>query len=121
MMELGNPCPFCRKEIEGFELGKWSSSTGAAGLWPASLKNLSELVSGEGFNAYFRNMFNGNEASYLRWKEVFGLSGIGAKGGGGSIETQVLGVMDSEDFLKLRAHWRSCAVGSSLRMRLFRW
>ncbi|GMH62179.1 hypothetical protein TrLO_g1492 [Triparma laevis f. longispina] len=51
----GDPCPFCRKEIEGFELGKWSSVTRAAGLWPASLKNLSELASVEGFNDYFRD------------------------------------------------------------------
>jgi len=79
-MELGDPCPCCRKEIEGFELGKWSSLTGAAGLWPASLKNLSELASGDGFNEYFRDSFNGNEATYLRWKDVFDV--LGMKGGG---------------------------------------
>ena len=60
-MKLGDQCPFCRKAIAGYELGKWSSSTGAAGLWPTSLKNLSELARNDGFNDYFRDVFNGNE------------------------------------------------------------
>jgi len=80
LMELGNPCPFCRKAIEGCQLGKWSSLTGAAGLWPTSLRNLSELASGEGFNDYFRDSFDGNEATYLRWKEVFYFWGIEGRG-----------------------------------------
>ena len=43
---------------------------GEHGLWPASLNFLSELASGEGFDEYFQRMLVGNEASYLRWKEV---------------------------------------------------
>jgi len=27
-------CPFCREEFERFEVGKWSNTTGAQGLWP---------------------------------------------------------------------------------------
>ncbi|GMH75567.1 hypothetical protein TL16_g06805 [Triparma laevis f. inornata] len=108
LMKLRDPCPFCRRQIQGYELGKWTSSTGAAGLWPALLKNLSELASGEGFNDYFRDLFNGNEASWRRWKEVFDVLGI-AKGGGGSIETQVLGITNSEDLVKLRALAKLCS------------
>ncbi|GMI09971.1 hypothetical protein TrLO_g15326, partial [Triparma laevis f. longispina] len=44
LIKWGNPCLFCRKEIEGYELGKWRASTGAAELLCASLKNLSELA-----------------------------------------------------------------------------
>jgi len=108
LMKLRDPCPFCRRPIQGYELGKWTSSTGAAGLWPASLKNLSELASGEGFSDYFRDLFNGNEASWRRWKEVFDVLGI-AKGGGGSIETQVLRITNSEDLVKLRALAELCS------------
>ncbi|GMH85628.1 hypothetical protein TL16_g10292 [Triparma laevis f. inornata] len=102
-MKQGDPCPFCRKQIEGYELGKWSSSPGAAELWPTSLRNLSELASGEGFNDYFRDSFNGNEATWKRWKEVFDVLGVGEKGGVGSIEAQVLGITNSEDLVKPRA------------------
>ena len=66
LMKKGDPCPSCRKAITGHKLGKWGSSTGAAGLWPTSLKNLSELASSEGVNDYFRDLFNGNEASWRR-------------------------------------------------------
>ncbi|GMH79864.1 hypothetical protein TL16_g08300 [Triparma laevis f. inornata] len=110
LMKQGDPCPFCRKEIEGFDLGKRSSSIGAAGLWHMSLRNLSELASGEGFNDYFRNMFNGNEATYLRWKKNFDVLGIEeGKGGGGLIETQVLKITNSEDLMKLRALAQLCS------------
>ncbi|GMH79874.1 hypothetical protein TL16_g08304 [Triparma laevis f. inornata] len=110
LMKQGDPCPFCRKEIEGFDLGKRSSSIGAAGLWHMSLRNLSELASGEGFNDYFRNMFNGNEATYLRWKKFFDVLGIEeGKGGGGLIETQVLKITNSEDLMKLRALAQLCS------------
>ncbi|GMI14070.1 hypothetical protein TrLO_g2129 [Triparma laevis f. longispina] len=83
-------------------------STGVAGLWPTSLKNLSELASSEGFNDYFRDLFNGNEASWRRWKEVFDVLGI-PKGGSGSIETQVLRITNSEDLVKLRALAKLCS------------
>ncbi|GMH76713.1 hypothetical protein TrST_g11364 [Triparma strigata] len=68
---LGDPCPVCRKPFTRFDVGKWSSGVGERGLWPTSLKNLTQLASGEGFNEYFQDLFVGNEASYLRWKEVF--------------------------------------------------
>ncbi|GMH93935.1 hypothetical protein TL16_g12762 [Triparma laevis f. inornata] len=58
------------KKIVGFTLGKWQSTIGEHGLGPASLKNMRELVSGDCFNGYFQKLFVGNEASYLRWKEV---------------------------------------------------
>ncbi|GMH83138.1 hypothetical protein TL16_g09495 [Triparma laevis f. inornata] len=109
LMKQGDPCPFCRKAIGGFELGKWSSVTGAAGLWPASLKNLSELASGDGFNEYFHDKFNGNEASYKRWKGVFDVLVIEeGKGGDGRIETRVLRITNLEDFVKLRALAKLC-------------
>ncbi|GMH51436.1 hypothetical protein TL16_g01010 [Triparma laevis f. inornata] len=108
LMERGDLCPFCRKGIEGYDLSKWSSVTGTAGLWPTLLKNLSELASGEGFNDYFRDSFNGNEAAWRRWKEIFDVLGI-AKGGGGSIESQVLGITNSEDLVKLRALAELCS------------
>ena len=61
-------------------MGKSQSSIGEHGLWPTSLKNLSELASGEGFGEYFWNQFNGNEAPYLRWKEVFDVLEIEGEG-----------------------------------------
>ena len=70
MRKRKEPCPLCRKKIVGFTLGKWQSTIGEHGLWPASLKNMRELASGDGFNDYFQKLFVGNEASYLRWKEV---------------------------------------------------
>ncbi|GMH59631.1 hypothetical protein TrST_g2970 [Triparma strigata] len=85
----GLPCPLCRKPISGYEVGKFIDSIGAHGLWPTSLKNLTQLASGEGFNEYFRGLFVGNEAPYLRWKAVFDvleLVGVGAEGGGESLE-----------------------------------
>ena len=110
LMKQGDPCPFCRKAIVGFELGKWSSVTGAAGLCPASLKNLSELASGDGFNEYFHDKFNGNEASYKRWKGVFDVLVIQeGKGGDGPIETRVLRITNSEDLVKLRALAKLCS------------
>ena len=67
----GMPCPLCRKPMSGYLIGKFVDSIGAHGLGPTSLKNLAQLASGEGFNEYFKDLFVGNEASYLRWKEVF--------------------------------------------------
>ncbi|GMH51855.1 hypothetical protein TL16_g01104 [Triparma laevis f. inornata] len=110
LMKQGDLCPFCRKAIAGYKLGKWSSVTGAEGLWLNSLKNLSKLASGEGFNDYFWNTFNGNEASWRRWKGVFDVLGIeGGEGGGGSIETQVLGITNSKDLVKLGALAELCS------------
>ncbi|GMH92246.1 hypothetical protein TL16_g12290 [Triparma laevis f. inornata] len=59
-------------------------------------------------NDYFSDSFNGNEASWKKWKEVFDVLGI-AKSGGGSIETQVLGITNSEDLVKLRALAELCS------------
>ena len=73
---------FALSQFQSFKVGKWSNTTGAQGLWPTSLKNLRHLAKGEGFSWYFHDLFNGNEASYLRWKEVFDVLGIvGVKGG----------------------------------------
>ncbi|GMH73465.1 hypothetical protein TL16_g06201 [Triparma laevis f. inornata] len=55
-------------------------------------------------------MFDGNEATWKRWKKVFDVLGIeGGKGGGGSIESQVLRVTNSEDLVKLRALAKLCS------------
>jgi len=66
LMNLKEPFPLCRKKIAGFTLGKWQSSIGEHGLWPTSLKILTELANGEGFNEYFQKLFVGNEVTYLR-------------------------------------------------------
>ncbi|GMH51411.1 hypothetical protein TrST_g4607 [Triparma strigata] len=108
----GLPCPLCRKPISGYEVGKFVDSIGAHGLWPTSLKNLTQLASGEGFNEYFQDLFVGNEASYLRWKDVFDvleIVGVGAEGGGESLEQQVLKITGSEDMEKLRALAKLCS------------
>ncbi|GMH97097.1 hypothetical protein TrST_g4168 [Triparma strigata] len=109
----GQPCPLCRKPISGYEVGKFIDSIGAHGLWPTSLKNLTQLASGEGFNEYFQDLFVGNEASYLRWKEMFDvleIVGVGAEGGGESLEQQVLKITGSEDMEKLRALAKLCSL-----------
>jgi len=107
------PCPLCRKKIAGFDVGTWQSSIGEHGLLPMSLKNLSEhLASGEGFNDYFRNTFDGNEAAYLRWKEVFDvLELVNAKDVGPDLplEQQVLKITKSEDLVRLRALAKLCS------------
>ncbi|GMH66191.1 hypothetical protein TrST_g11458 [Triparma strigata] len=109
----GLPCPLCRKPILGYFIGKFINNIGAHGLWPTSLKNLTQLAGGEGFNEYFQDLFVGNEAAYLRWKEVFDvleLVGVGAEGGGKSLEQQVLKITASEDVKKLRALAELCSV-----------
>jgi len=60
------PCCFCRKPLNKYQVGKWEGATGDVGLWPKSEENLTHLASGEGFSDYFRNMFNGNDVSFLR-------------------------------------------------------
>ncbi|GMH89414.1 hypothetical protein TL16_g11448 [Triparma laevis f. inornata] len=70
LITRSEPCLLCRKKIAGFDVGKRQSSIGEHGLWPRSLKNLSELASGQDFNEYFQKHFNGNEVTYLRWKDV---------------------------------------------------
>ena len=66
LIARGEPCCFCRKPLNKYEVGKWEGVTGDVGLWPKSEENLRNLASGEGFSDYFRNMFNGNEEAYLR-------------------------------------------------------
>ncbi|GMH97158.1 hypothetical protein TrVE_jg7838 [Triparma verrucosa] len=113
-MRRGMPCPLCRKPMSGgYLVGKFVDSIGAHGLWPTSLKNLTQLASGEGFNEYFRDLFVGNEAAYLRWKEVFDvleIVGVGAEGGSESLEQQVLKITGSEDLEKLRALAKLCSI-----------
>ncbi|GMH90197.1 hypothetical protein TL16_g11693 [Triparma laevis f. inornata] len=108
VMTRSQPCPICRKEILGFDVGVYCESLGARGLWPTSYKNLRQLASGEDFNEYFQNKFNGMETTYLRWKEVFDVLEI--VGGMGchhnvrvNLEQQVLTITRSEDLVKLRA------------------
>ena len=112
-MRRGMPCPLCRKPMSGYLVGKFVDSIGAHGLRPTSLKNLTQLASGEGFNEYFWDLFVGNEAAYLRWKEVFDvleIVGVGAEGGGESLEQQVLKITGSEDLEKLRALAKLCSI-----------
>ncbi|GMH74532.1 hypothetical protein TL16_g06491 [Triparma laevis f. inornata] len=112
LMKRGEPCPLCRKPISGFTLGKWQSSIGEYGLWPTPLKNLMQLASGEGFNEFFRNQFNGNEQANLRWKEVFDVLEIGnARDVGPDLppEQQVLRITKSEDLVKLRSSTELCS------------
>ena len=66
LIARGEPCCFCRKPLNKYEVGKWEGVTGDVGLWPKTEENLRNLASGEGFSDYFRNMFNGNEEAYLR-------------------------------------------------------
>ncbi|GMH82531.1 hypothetical protein TL16_g09289 [Triparma laevis f. inornata] len=83
-------------------------------MWPTSYKNLRQLASGEGFNEYFQKQFNGNEATYLSWKEVFDvLEIVGEKETHHtmreSIEQQALTITRSEDMAKLRALLKLCS------------
>ena len=48
-----------------------SGNLGECGLWLTSVRNIRELARNDGFNEFFRKQFNGNKATYLRWKEVF--------------------------------------------------
>lgn len=106
------PCPFCRRPIEGFDVGKWSSVIGEHGLWPTSLVNLRNLASGEGFNEYFQQMFDGNEKAYERWQSTFDRLGIlkeiKDEGSGVEMETQVFIILNSNDMAKLRAVEQIC-------------
>ncbi|GMH63564.1 hypothetical protein TrLO_g16010 [Triparma laevis f. longispina] len=113
LMNRSEPCLICRKSIVGFDVGVFS--VGARGLWPTPYKNLRQLASGEGFNEYFRTMFNGNEATFLKWKEEFDVLEI--VGGRGchrtvreSLRQQVLAITRSEDLEKLRALANLCSL-----------
>ncbi|GMH86227.1 hypothetical protein TL16_g10479 [Triparma laevis f. inornata] len=79
-----------------------------------SASNIRELARNDGFNEYFRKQFNGNEATYLRLKEVFDVLEI--EGGKGiyytvreSLEHQVLRITRSEDLVKLKALAKLCS------------
>jgi len=112
LLRRGDPCPVCRKPIKGFDVGKWQGTLGEHGLWPTSLKNLTQLAREEGFNEYFQDLLVGNKASYLRWKEVFDvleIVGVGTEGGGESLDQQVLKITGSEDMEKLRALAMLCS------------
>ncbi|GMH78923.1 hypothetical protein TrLO_g8635 [Triparma laevis f. longispina] len=95
LMTRSQPCPICRKPISSFEVRVYSGSLGERGLWLTPARNIRELARNDGFNEYFQKQFNGNEATYLRWKEVFDMLEI--EGGKGiyytvreSLEQQVL-------------------------------
>ena len=66
LIARGEPCCFCRKPLNKYDVGKWEGVTGDVGLWPKSEENLRELARGEGFNDYFREGFDGNQEAYLR-------------------------------------------------------
>ncbi|GMH65542.1 hypothetical protein TL16_g04222 [Triparma laevis f. inornata] len=79
-----------------------------------SARNTRELAKNDGFNEYFQKQFNGNEATFLRWKGVFDVLEI--KGGKGiyytvreSMEQQVLRITRSEDLVTLRALAKLCS------------
>ncbi|GMI09112.1 hypothetical protein TrLO_g6996 [Triparma laevis f. longispina] len=127
LIDRCNPCPFCRKPIEGYDVGKWQTTTGGYGLWPTSLQNLSQLASGEGFNKYFQDLFNCYEAPYLKWKGYFDLLGIVVVPGGETLEQQVLKLTTAagiEDMAKLKALAtlcsQSCFDDPSLRVVVYR-
>ncbi|GMH64662.1 hypothetical protein TrLO_g9077 [Triparma laevis f. longispina] len=127
LMIRSQPCPICRKPISGFEVGVYSGSLGERGLWPTSARHFRELARNDGFyinihfsfiiviiNEYFQKQFNGNEAIFLRWKEVFDMLEI--EGGKGiyytvrdSLEQQVLRITRSEDLVKRRALAKLCS------------
>ncbi|GMH59593.1 hypothetical protein TL16_g02863 [Triparma laevis f. inornata] len=82
-------------------------------MWLTSARNIRELARNDGFNEYLQKQFNGNEVTFLRWKEVFEVLEI--EGGKGiyytvreSMEQQVLGITRSEDLVKLRALPKLC-------------
>ncbi|GMH47603.1 hypothetical protein TrLO_g8202 [Triparma laevis f. longispina] len=81
------------------------------GIWPLSLRYLSWLTSADDFNDYFRNEFDGNERSYIRWKKSFDVLEIGTGGLGPNLllEQQVLRITNSEDLVKLRALEKLCS------------
>ncbi|GMI18319.1 hypothetical protein TrLO_g6181 [Triparma laevis f. longispina] len=113
-MTRSEPCPICRKEIVGFDLGVYSGNLGERGLWPTSARNFRELARNNIFNEYFQKQFNGNEATYLTWKEAFDVPEI--EGGKGiyytvreSMEQQVLRITRSEDLVKLGALAKLCS------------
>ncbi|GMH73425.1 hypothetical protein TL16_g06186 [Triparma laevis f. inornata] len=108
LMTRSQPCLVCRKEIVGFNVGVYSGNLGKRGLWLTSARNIRELARNDGFNEYFQKQFNGNEATFLRWKEIFDVLEI--VGGRGiyytvreSMEQQVLRITRLEDLMKLRA------------------
>ncbi|GMH54016.1 hypothetical protein TL16_g01586 [Triparma laevis f. inornata] len=114
LVTRSEPCPICRKPISSFDVGVYSDSLGTRGLWPTSYKNLRQLASGEGFNEYFRKQFNGNEATFLKWKEFFDvLEIVGGRGCHHNVrvhlETQVLTITRSEHLVKLRALAELCS------------
>jgi len=114
LMTRSQPCPICHKPISSFEVGVYCESLGERGLWPTSYKNLRQLASGEGFNEYFQNQFNGNEATFLKWKEVVDvLEIVGGRGCHHNVrvhlETQVLSITRSEDLVKLKALVKLCS------------
>ncbi|GMH81991.1 hypothetical protein TL16_g09111 [Triparma laevis f. inornata] len=114
LMNRSEPCPICRKPLVGFDVGVYSGSLGERGLWLTSARNLRELARNYGFNEYFQKQFNGNEATFLKWKEVFDVLEI--VGGRGihctvreSMEQQVLRITRSEDLVKLGALAKLCS------------
>ncbi|GMH89484.1 hypothetical protein TL16_g11470 [Triparma laevis f. inornata] len=115
LMTRFQPCPICRKPISSFDFGVYSGSLGERGLWLTSARNIRELARNDGFNEYLQKHFNGNEATFLQWKEVFDVLEI--EGGKGiyytvreSLEQQVLRITRSEDLAKLRALAKLCRM-----------
>ncbi|GMH70043.1 hypothetical protein TrLO_g14466 [Triparma laevis f. longispina] len=81
LMTRGEPCPICHKPLLGFDVGVYSGSLGERGIWLTSARRFRELARNYGFIEYFQKQFNGNEATFLRWKEVFDvLEIVGGRG-----------------------------------------
>ncbi|GMH68741.1 hypothetical protein TrLO_g1808 [Triparma laevis f. longispina] len=116
-MTRSQPCPICRKPISSFEVGVYSGSLGERRLWLTSARNIRELAKNDAFNEYFQKQFNGNEATFLRWKEVRNCFDVLEIEGGKGIyytvresnEQQVLRITRSEDLVKLRALAKLCS------------
>ncbi|GMH99679.1 hypothetical protein TrLO_g1740 [Triparma laevis f. longispina] len=67
-----------------------SSSDPAAAARPCAFPTARELARNDGFNEYFQKQFNGNEATYLGWKEVLTITRL-------------------EDLVKLKALAKLCS------------
>ncbi|GMH75749.1 hypothetical protein TL16_g06860 [Triparma laevis f. inornata] len=124
-MNRSQPCPICRKSISSFDVGVYSGSLGDRGLWLTSARHFRELARNDGFDEYFRNQFNGNEAIFPEWEEAFDVLEIVVGRGNYCtvreyMEQPVLTITRSEDLVKLRELAKLCSK-DFLTIRRFWW